>query len=161
MKKIVLAIIIMVCGVCFITGCGKKEKNNETEQPKTVAAELGKVFETAIKEEKDIEKVAKKIAESEIIVPEVQSFAINDGDYLAGFKEEITGYKKAVGIAPMISTIPMIAYVFEVEEPEAFSKTLEENADLRWNICIEAEEMKTVIVDNYVFFIMSPNNFEE
>ena len=61
----------------------------------------------------------------------------------------------------MISTIPFIAYIFEVEEPKEFVKILEENAQLNWNICVEADEMKTTIVDNYVFFIMSPKSFEE
>ena len=109
----------------------------------------------------NIEKIAQKIAGNEAIVPEVQTFAIAKDDYLAGFAEEIKGFNQAVGIAPMIGTIPFIAYVFEVDNPEEFAKTLEDKAQLNWNICTQADEMKTTIVDNYVFFIMSPTNFEE
>lgn len=158
MKKI-LIIFIAIFSLFCITGCGKKEEVKE--EPKTVANMLSETFKEVIETEKNIEKVAKTIAENEIIVPEVQTFTIAKGDYLAGFKEEIKGFKKAVGIAPMINTIPLIAYVFEVEETESFTKSLEENADLRWNICTQADEKKITVVDNYIFFIMSPNSFEE
>ena len=33
--------------------------------------------------------------------------------------------------------------------------------NLRWNICVEAEEMVTSRKDNIVFFVMSPLNFSE
>lgn len=158
--KTLLVALVLVFGLCFITGCGNDNKT-EKEEPKTVAGMLSEAFKSEIKTEKDIEKVAQKIAENEVIVPEVQTFTIAKDDYLAGFKEEIKGFDKAVGIAPMIGTIPFIAYVFEVENPEEFAKTLEDNAQLNWNICTQADEMKTTIVDNYVFFIMSPTSFEE
>ena len=60
----------------------------------------------------------------------------------------------------MIGTIPFVAYIFEVDNPKEFASTLKEQANLRWNICTEADEMQTSIVDNYVFFVMSPSNFE-
>ena len=159
MKK-KLIILTLIISTLFITGCTKKEEKKD-EQPKTVATKLVKLFESEIKKDKNIESVAKKISESDIIVPQTQTFNVEDGDYLSGFATEIKGYKKVVGITPMISTIPFIAYVFEVDKPKEFVKTLEENAQLNWNICVEADEMKTTIVDNYVFFIMSPKNFEE
>lgn len=151
----IIAVILGVVGLIWYLNT-----NSKSNESKSVAVELSEVFESAIKQEKDIEKVAKKIVESDVIVPKVQTFDINKGDYLAGFKEEIKGYKKAVGIAPMIGTIPMVAYVFEVKEPKDFVKTLEENAQLNWNICTVADEMKITIVDNYVFFIMAPKSFE-
>ena len=153
--KLLLVMIIIVGGVCFITGCDKEQET------KTVAVSLCETFETIAQKENDIEKIAQKIAESEIIVPEVQTFTIGKDDYLAGFKEEIKGFEKAVGIAPMIGTIPMIAYVFEVEEPQAFAESLKENAQLNWNICTQADEMQVAIVNEYVFFIMSPTSFEQ
>ena len=158
MKK--LLIFIMIIGVFILSGCGKKEENKESEK-NTVAVSLSKVFTSEIKKSKDIEKVAEKISKSDIIVPETQVFPIGEDDYLAGFKEEIKGFKKAVGISPMINTIPMIAYVFEVENPEEFKKTLKDNAQLNWNICTVADEMKITIEGDYVFFIMSPESFEE
>jgi len=158
MKK--LLILIMIIGIFMLSGCGKKEENKESEKT-TVAVSLSKVFKSEIKKSKDIEKVAEKISKSEIIVPETQVFTIGEDDYLTGFKEEIKGFKKAVGIAPMINTIPMIAYVFEVDNPAEFKKTLEDNAQLNWNICTVADEMKITIEGDYVFFIMSPESFEE
>lgn len=158
--KVCLILIIMIVGISLITGCGNK-KTNKPEEPNTVATKLSKQFESLVKKEKNIETVAQELSKSEVIVPEVQTYEIKNGDYIAGFKEEIKGYKNAIGIAPMINTIPMIAYIFEVEEPEKFAEFLEENADLRWNICTEADEMKVTVVDNYIFFIMSPTSFEE
>lgn len=158
MKK--LLIFIMIIGILMLSGCGKKEENKEIEKT-TVAVSLSKVFTSEIKKSKDIEEVAEKISESDVIVAETQVFTIEEEDYLAGFKEEIKGFKKAVGIAPMINTIPMIAYVFEVENPKEFKKTLEDNAQLNWNICTVADEMKITIEGDFVFFIMSPESFEE
>lgn len=155
-----LILLTLIIGALFITGCAKKEEQ-KVEEPKTIASKLVQLFESEIKKDNNIENVATKIAESEIIVPQTQTFNVEEGDFLSGFATEIKGYKKVVGITPMISTIPFIAYVFEVDKPEEFVKTLEENANLRWNICVEADEMKTSIVDNYVFFIMSPKTFEE
>lgn len=159
-NKILLIISIFVLSVSFLTGCGTKENTTQVEN-KTVANTLSETFEKEIKKQKDIEKVAQTLSESEVIVPAVQTFTISKGDYLSGFKEEIRGFDKVVGIAPMIGTIPFIAYIFEVENPKEFAETLEENAQLNWNICTEADEMKTTIVDNYVFFVMSPTSFEE
>ena len=159
-NKIPLIISIFVLGVSFLTGCGTKENTTQVEN-KTVANTLSETFEKEIKKQKDIEKVAQTLSESEVIVPALQTFVVGEEDYLSGFKEEIKGFDKAVGIAPMIGTIPFIAYIFEVENPKKFAETLEEDAQLNWNICTEADEMKTTIVDNYVFFVMSPTSFEE
>ena len=62
----------------------------------------------------------------------------------------------------LCNSIPhsMVANYFQ-KNPKEFAKVLEENAQLNWNICTEADEMKTTIVDNYVFFVMSPTSFEE
>lgn len=160
--KLHVLLILLVIGGLFITGCKKEEKETVTNnEPKTVAATLSKSFESIAKKEKSIEKMAQTIANNEVIIPEMQTFEIGKDDYLAGFKEEIKGFKNAYGIAPMIGTIPFIGYVFEVENPEEFVKTLKEYAQLDWNICTQADEMKISTVDNYVFFVMSPNTFEE
>lgn len=114
-----------------------------------------------IKNEKDIKEVADKIAQNEILEIETDVASLGKKDYISGFQTEIKDFKKAVTIRPMISTIPFLAYIFEVEDAEKFEETLKSNADLRWNICTEADEMKTAVVDNYVFFIMAPKTFEE
>ena len=83
---------------------------------------------------------------------------------LVGFgNTEITGFSRGYQFAPMIGSIPFIGYVFELSEEAnitEFKKVLSENADLRWNICTEAE--KTVIVDsgNKVLFLMCNSSYE-
>lgn len=161
MKKNKIILIVSIIVIALIGGTvWYLSSNKQSNETKSVALSLSELFKSEIKKEKDIEKVAKKIAESDVIVPEVQTFVIGKDDYLAGFKEEIKGYKKAVGIAPMIGTIPMVAYVFEVDEPKEFVKTLEDNAQLNWNICTVADEMRVTVVGNYIFFIMAPKSFE-
>lgn len=83
---------------------------------------------------------------------------------LMGFGEaEITGFKEGTMFSPMIGSIPFIGYIFELEEGtdgEAFMQTLKDNADPRWNICVEAEEMVVNQVGNKVFFVMCPTSME-
>lgn len=77
---------------------------------------------------------------------------------------EITGFSEGTMFAPVIGTIPFVGYVFTLEEStdaEAFQQTLKDNADLRWNVCTEAEEMIIEQVDNKVFFLMCPRHIDE
>ena len=160
MKKFKILVLLILCSLTLIiTGCTNKENNNEGEN-KTAASQLVTEFKKEVAKSKDIKEVADKISESNIIVPTTIVTEITEDDYLAGFNEEIKEFKKAVSIAPMIGTIPFVAYIFEVDNPEEFASTLKEQANLRWNICTEADEMQTSIIDNYVFFVMSPSNFE-
>lgn len=168
MKKftfIFITCIVLFLSVGILTGCTnsevKEEKQEEKQEEKTVAITLGKQFESEIKKENDIEKVAKKIAENDILEISVDVSQIKKGDYISGFQKEINDYKNAYVIRPMIGTIPFIAYIFEVENADDFAEDLKSNADLRWNICTEADEMHTVVSKDYVFFIMSPKNFEQ
>ncbi len=83
--------------------------------------------------------------------------------YLAGFDEEIKGFKKGAMFAPMIGSIAFVGYVFELSsasDVSAFISNLKENANLRWNVCVEAEEMVTGSSGNKVFFVMCPKSFE-
>lgn len=158
MKKVLTLILIIFSITIIITGCGKKEgpKNNDN----TLAVNLVQEFKKEITETKDIKKVAKKLAKSNFDMPDLEVSNVSNADYLTGFNEKIQGYKKAYVIAPTISTIPFIAYIFESDKPNELANTLKEQANLRWNICTEADEMKVSVVDNYVFFVMSPNNFD-
>ena len=158
MKKVLTLILIIFSITIIITGCGKKEepKNNDN----TLAVNLVQEFKKEITETKNIKKVAKKLAKSNFDMPDLEVSNVSNADYLTGFNEKIQGYKKAYMIAPTISTIPFIAYIFESDKPNELANTLKEQANLRWNICTEADEMKISVVDNYVFFVMSPNNFD-
>lgn len=159
MKKALNLILIIFSITIIITGCGKKEgpKNNDN----TLAVNLVQEFKKEITETKDIKKVAKKLAKSDFDMPDLEVSNVSNADYLTGFNEKIQGYKKAYVIAPTISTIPFIAYIFESDKPNELVNTLKEQANLRWNICTEADEMQVAVVDNYVFFVMSPTNFDD
>lgn len=84
---------------------------------------------------------------------------------LSGFDNtEIKGFKSGATFMPMIGSIPFVGYVFELEnasDAPAFIKLLEGSANLRWNICVEAEEMVTGSSGNKVFFVMCPKSLEE
>lgn len=80
--------------------------------------------------------------------------------YLAGFDVEIHDFSKCVMFSPVIGTIPFVGYIFETDHSETLLETLKNNANLRWNICTEADEMKYDSVGNYVIFIMSPKSFD-
>lgn len=160
---------ILSLSVCLLTGCANNEvkedkqdeKQEEKQEEKTVATILGQQFESEIKNEKNIEKVANKIAENEVFEISVDVSKINKGDYISGFQKEIKDFKTAYAIRPMIGTIPFVAYIFEVENANEFAEELKSSADLRWNICTEADEMHAVVSGDYVFFVMSPKNFEQ
>lgn len=84
---------------------------------------------------------------------------------LSGFDNaEIKGFKSGAVFMPMIGSIPFIGYVFELEnaaDVSGFISNLKKNANRRWNICVEAEEMVTGSVGNKVFFVMCPTSLEE
>ena len=84
---------------------------------------------------------------------------------LAGFDNyEVTGFKSGATFGPMMGSIAFIGYIFEVEDgvnASDFAANLKKNANKRWQICVEAEEMVTGVVGNKVFFVMCPKAFEE
>lgn len=163
--KIILAVITIVFSIGLVTACSQKEelKENENEkvEEKTIAGILKNQFEKEIKTESDLEKIAHNIAKNEALKIEMDVTRISKNDYLSGFKTEIKGFNESIAIKPMISTIPFLAYIFEVKDAEEFANNLKENADLRWNICTEADNLEVSVVDNYVFFVMAPKSFDE
>ncbi len=81
--------------------------------------------------------------------------------YLAGFSTEMDGFKSGAMFGPMMGSIAFIGYVFELEEGadvEGFMTTLTDNADPRWNICVEADQTVVGAYNNMVFFLMCPNS---
>ena len=106
----------------------------------------------------------KTVAESLCSNPAFNEVNVEAGEvepgYLAGFDGEINDFSKCVMFSPVIGTIPFVGYIFETNNSETLLETLENNANLRWNICTEADEMKYDSVGNYVIFIMSPKSFD-
>ena len=142
------------------------------DAPASFATEVVNAFNAILAEpgaaDYNLEEIANKLATSEILAntyPSIGAMQTEVGPtYLAGFNEEIDGYKAAYAVAPMIGTIPFVSYVFEMEEGadlNAFVDTLTAQHNLRWNICTSADEMQCIINGNYVFFVMSPLSVEE
>ena len=159
MKKIVALLLVMVM-MLSMSACGNSKE--EMKEPETV----GEVLALDFKENSEgtAQEIVDGIMQNEILPFEVAKMPVEPG-LLTGFDNaEITGFKEGVMFAPMMGTIPFVGYVFELEDGadvDAFTKTLEENANLRWNICTEAEELVVENKDNTVFFLMCPAQFEE
>ena len=139
-----------------------KEPEKQPEAPKTVGNILLADFYNKVSLGSAL-SIAESLISNEIIKFMGGAMSVEEG-YLAGFKEEIKGFKEAATFAPMIGTIPFVGYIFTLEDGadvNAFVSNLKSLADLRWNICTEADEMVTGISGNTVFFVMCPTEFEE
>ena len=113
---------------------------------------------------------AEEIANAVISDPIIQFMGMatpintTDFEFLSGLGEAKIEYEEGAMFGPMIGTIPFIGYIFKLAEGtdvEAFKTTLEENANLRWNICTAAEELVIENEGNTVFFLMCPASFPE
>lgn len=140
-----------------------EKETNEEQKKETVANTLMSDFKSIAKSQ-NAESIANQLIANKIIpfVPAVMP--VEEGG-LNGFGDaEITGFKEGAMFGPMIGTIPFIGYVFELKDEtdvNQFISTLKSNANLRWNICTEADEMVVCSVDKKVFFVMCPKYFEE
>ena len=91
------------------------------------------------------------------------SYEVTPG-WLQGFDTEIEGFSSGTGFGPMIGSIAFVGYVFELDENAdvaAFKQTLKDNANPRWQICVQAGEIIVDSVDNKVFFVMCPGNLDQ
>ncbi|MBQ4559664.1 MAG: hypothetical protein IJA54_05015 [Tyzzerella sp.] len=163
MKRII-ALLLAAIMVLSIMACGttKEDDKENVKAPQTVGAVLLDEFK------KNPQGTAQEIAERIIgneIVPFMGGANPIEPGLLSGFDNaEITGFKEGCMFGPMMGTIPFLGYIFVLEDGadvDAFEKILEDNANLRWNICTEAEELTVESEGNTVFFLMSPKEFEE
>lgn len=126
----------------------------------TVALKLYDVFEASVESATDLEELANTLANNEMFNEVSMTTMVIEPGFLNGFTTEIKEFNNGVMVAPIVGTIPFVCYVFETDATEALVGELEANHDLRWNICTEADEMLVKAHGNYVFFVMSPYNFE-
>ncbi len=163
MKKII-ALVLVALMVMSMTACTKTENKDggETKEPTTVGEILLADFKA------DTNGTAGEIAErligNEIIEFMGGATPVEEG-LLSGFDNtEIKGFKEGAMFGPMMGSIAFVGYVFELEDGadvEAFKTTLKDSANMRWNICVEAEELIVENEGNKVFFIMCPKSFEQ
>lgn len=155
MKKAFYLVIVMTL---LLAGCNKNKTNGNTP-----AQILYHEFTELTSTNKDIalEDLAAKLAKNSIIDFATDYMPVVPG-YLNGFSSNITGFDEGVMFGPMIGAIPFIGYVFKVtSDKNNFIEQLKDNADLRWNICTQADEMVVSENNNYVFFVMSPESFDQ
>lgn len=140
-----------------------EKETNEEQKKETVANTLMSDFKSIAKSQ-NAESIANQLIANKIIPFMPAVMPVEEG-LLNGFGDaEITGFKEGAMFGPMIGTIPFIGYVFELKDEtdvNQFISTLKSNANLRWNICTEADEMVVCSVDKKVFFVMCPKYFEE
>lgn len=182
MKKFI-AILMASLMLVSITACNSNENNDEntnatesvtatedsTSENSNTSDEATTVGETLLADFKaDSTGTAQEIADRLITNPIIEFMGgatpIEEG-LLSGFDNaEIKGFKEGVMFAPMMSSIAFVGYIFELPEDadvEAFKTTLKDSANLRWNICVEAEELIVENEGNKVFFLMCPKSFEQ
>ena len=140
----------------------EKPAEKPVEAPKTVGNDLLAVFKA--NSSGSALSVAEKLVEKGNLPFMAGAMPVEPG-LLSGFDNaEITGFKSGAQFGPMMGSIAFVGYVFELEDgvlASDFIANLKKNANLRWNICVEAEEMVAGSAGNKVFFVMCPKTFEE
>lgn len=155
-----LLLNLAACGCANNTSNG--ETTNTTAGEDTVGSALLEDFRANTSG--TAQEIADRLLQNPVIGFMGGAVPVEEG-LLTGFGEkEITGFKEGVMFAPMIGTIPFVGYIFVLNDGvdvEEFKTTLKDNADLRWNICTQADEMIVAHEGSIVFFLMSPKSFEQ
>ncbi len=175
MKKII-AFLTATIMIMSLASCGGNENTansndatNNTEATSEVVVEPTTVGEKLLADFKadstgTPQEIADRLLTNEVIEFMGAAMPVEEG-LLSGFDNaEIKGFKEGVMFAPMMSSIAFVGYIFELPEGadvEAFKTTLKDSANLRWNICVEAEELIVENEGNKVFFLMCPKSFEQ
>ncbi len=174
MKKII-AVLMVAFMLVTMVACGKNtEDAKETESNSTVessasVSENATVGEALLEDFKSdstgtAQEIADRLITNEVIQFMGSTMPVEEG-LLSGFDNtEIKGFEEGVMFAPNIGSIAFVGYVFELSEDtdvDEFKKTLKDSANLRWNICVEAEELIVENEGNKVFFLMCPKSFEQ
>ncbi|MBR7166068.1 MAG: acid shock protein [Clostridia bacterium] len=138
------------------------ETKGEPASDKTVGQTLLDAFKASKKT--TAQDIADELMQNSVIQFMGGTIPVEEG-LLTGFENtEIKGFKEGVMFAPMIGVIPFVGYVFDLADGtdvEEFKKTLSDSANLRWNICVSADEKIVENKDNMVFFLMCPESFEQ
>lgn len=178
MKKF-LATLLTTAMIISAVGCGNKNNvTTETQKADTVTtvvytapkeatlgATLLDVFTTQMEADKDTsaQDMASTLITNEAILFSGDTVPMEEG-FLPGFKEDITGFEEAIVFMPIIGSIPFVGYIFDLADDadvEAFVTNLQEKANMRWNVCTEAEQMVVASCGDKVFFVMCPNSLED
>ena len=156
--RTVIASLLAGLLLLSLTACGQEE----TKQPETMGQLLAQEFQTQY--QADLAAMAQAILSQEVVGFQGTTSPVEPGPLMGLGAAQIEGFSQGVMFAPLISTIPFVGYLFRLEEGTdggAFVQTLEDNADLRWNICTQADECIVKQEGDVVFFLMCPRSMEE
>lgn len=183
MKKILIALLALTLCIGLVA-CGNSDDAAETTTAETtvensaaegvIAPEIDSAsvggqhwdaFTAAIAD--DADATAEELANT-LVSLEINQFMGGalpvDPEYFPGFDNYLpTGYESGAMFMPMIGSIAYVGYVFELPEDAdaaAFIADLEANANPRWNICVEADQVVAGAVGNKVLFLMCPSTYE-
>lgn len=141
---------------------GSVEDNNGSNDVNTgdsIGSTVYSLFTAAVDAGKKGEEITVAIAEGFDEVG-LMPMPLTEG-YIPGFDADVTGFANCYSANPMISTIPFVCYVFELNTTDeaalnTFLEGLKAIANPRWNVCTEAEEVITNVYGGYVFYGMFP-----
>ena len=109
-------------------------------------------------------EIAEKLVANPIIQFMGGAMPVEPG-LLSGFDNyEVTGFEEGAMFGPMMGSIPFVGYIFKLPadaDVDAFMTGLKDNANMRWQICVEAEELIAEADSNTVFFLMTKKNLNE
>lgn len=142
-----------------------KPEDSTPEDSKTMGETLQAAFKDAMASNPSYSttELASLLVSNDVIEFMGGSYEVTPG-WLQGFDTEIEGFSSGTGFGPMIGSIAFVGYVFELDENAdvaAFKQTLKDNANPRWQICVQAGEIIVDSVDNKVFFVMCPGNLDQ
>ena len=170
MKKLLVGLLAATMAFSVV-GCGTKQENVAQGQPEQVAGtteseikdDMGKEMINQFKElmandaNISTDAIGNALCENPMFEMAMDAEAVEPG-LLTGFgNTEIKGFKEGTIFSPIIGSIPFVGYIFRVDDQtnvSDFIKELKENANLRWNICTEADQMLVTAVDQTILFVM-------
>lgn len=163
-----MAVVFVLTLTLGCVACGTKTSTDNSNSATQVielpdgtdplAAKLANEFAARIAEGKSPLEIAEILGNEDFCGYSCATSEFEEG-YLNGFAEEITGFKSCAGFMPWIGSVPFVGYIFELEagtDAGEFAANLKSLADPRWNICTSAKDPVTVVIDNYVFITMVP-----
>ena len=177
MKKLVIAALTMTL-VFSLTACGGNKENDNSSEPTNVESSsdtestdsAGTTMLNAFKElmAEGTDYTALELAEKLVANPIIQfmggAMTVEPG-LQSGFDNyEVTGFDEGAMFGPMMGSIPFVGYIFHLPadaDIDAFMTGLKDNANMRWQICVEAEELIVENDGNTVFFLMTKKNLNE
>ncbi len=127
------------------------ENNNQNQGEPTAAQICISTYKEQMAAGASIEDALNAVAEK----IELGGMVEKDFEYVQGFDTTITGYSHIYGLLPMFGGFPFVMYVFETDDVDALKTMVDAHADLRWNICTEAEEKLIEVVDGKIVFVMA------